>query len=183
MELHHQRDAGVRFACRKDENMFIKGYTYGFDGRRGAYQTEEAALSMERLAELGALLKEEFGTPLVLLTDPEKEEQSPDYQPAYRIPLPRPLAQSALRHIVIREKIALGQRVESFRVKARYQNGRCYSIFEGTCIGNRRICEFTDPFALQNPLTDDRDGTKVTELIVQITAARGPVSLREISVY
>jgi hypothetical protein len=33
--------------------MFIKGYTYGFDGRRGLYQTEEAALSMERLAALG----------------------------------------------------------------------------------------------------------------------------------
>ena len=33
--------------------MFIKGYTYGFDGRRGAYRTEEAALSMARLAALG----------------------------------------------------------------------------------------------------------------------------------
>jgi len=33
--------------------MFIKGFTYGFDGRRGAYQTEEAAASMERLAGLG----------------------------------------------------------------------------------------------------------------------------------
>ena len=33
--------------------MFIKGFTYGFDGRRGAYQSPEAALSMERLAALG----------------------------------------------------------------------------------------------------------------------------------
>ncbi len=33
--------------------MFIKGFTYGFDGRRGAYRTSEAALSMERLAALG----------------------------------------------------------------------------------------------------------------------------------
>jgi len=33
--------------------MFIKGFTYGFDGRRGAYQTAEAAESMERLAALG----------------------------------------------------------------------------------------------------------------------------------
>ncbi len=33
--------------------MFIKGFTYGFDGRRGAYRTEEAAVSMERLAGLG----------------------------------------------------------------------------------------------------------------------------------
>ncbi|MBQ3761937.1 MAG: glycosyl hydrolase family 53 [Clostridia bacterium] len=33
--------------------MFIKGFTYGYDGRRGAYRLEEAALSMQRMAELG----------------------------------------------------------------------------------------------------------------------------------
>ena len=33
--------------------MFIKGFTYGFDGRKGAYRTPEAALSMERMAALG----------------------------------------------------------------------------------------------------------------------------------
>ena len=31
----------------------IKGFSYGYDGRRGAYQTPEAALSMDRLAALG----------------------------------------------------------------------------------------------------------------------------------
>ena len=33
--------------------MFCKGFTYGFDGHRGDYQTEAAALSMDRLAALG----------------------------------------------------------------------------------------------------------------------------------
>lgn len=33
--------------------MFIKGFTYGFDGKRGDYQTPEAAASMDRLAALG----------------------------------------------------------------------------------------------------------------------------------
>ena len=33
--------------------MFIKGFTYGFDGKRGDYRTPEAAASMERLAGLG----------------------------------------------------------------------------------------------------------------------------------
>ena len=33
--------------------MFIKGFTYGFDGKRGDYRTPEAAASMERLAALG----------------------------------------------------------------------------------------------------------------------------------
>ena len=30
--------------------MKIKGFTYGYDGRRGDYRTPEAALSMDRLA-------------------------------------------------------------------------------------------------------------------------------------
>ncbi len=33
--------------------MLIKGYTYGYDGRRGLYRTPEAALSMDRMAALG----------------------------------------------------------------------------------------------------------------------------------
>ena len=33
--------------------MFIKGFTYGYNGRRGMYRTPEAALSMERMAALG----------------------------------------------------------------------------------------------------------------------------------
>ena len=33
--------------------MFIKGYTYGYDGRRGDYRTPEAVLSMEKMAAIG----------------------------------------------------------------------------------------------------------------------------------
>ena len=33
--------------------MFIKGFTYGYNGRRGDYRTPEAALSIQRLAALG----------------------------------------------------------------------------------------------------------------------------------
>jgi hypothetical protein len=32
-------------------------------------------------------------------------------------------------------------------------------------------------------LTDDREGTAVTEIIVHITAARGPVNMKEIAIY
>ena len=32
--------------------MFIKGFTYGFDGKRGDYRSDQAAASMERLAAL-----------------------------------------------------------------------------------------------------------------------------------
>lgn len=33
--------------------MFVKGFTYGYDGKRGDYRTEKAVLSMERLSRLG----------------------------------------------------------------------------------------------------------------------------------
>ena len=33
--------------------MKIKGFTYGFDGKRGDYRSPEADLSIERLAALG----------------------------------------------------------------------------------------------------------------------------------
>ena len=33
--------------------MFIKGFTYGFDGKRGDYRSAEAVQSMEALAALG----------------------------------------------------------------------------------------------------------------------------------
>ncbi len=36
-----------------NERIFIKGFSYGYDGRRGMYRTPEAALSRERLAALG----------------------------------------------------------------------------------------------------------------------------------
>jgi alpha-L-fucosidase len=138
---------------------------------------------VNRIAEFGKLLQREFGCPILCHQYPKKEEEAFDYQPVYRITLPKPLPQQSLRHIVLREDIAIGQRVESFKVKARYENGRCYSIYEGTCIGNRKICDFADPFALQNPLTDDREGTRVTDIIVHVTAARGPVKLKEIAIY
>ena len=122
---------------------------------------------VKRLAELGELLQKEFGAPILTCKKPQKEEDSFDYQPIYRIPLPAPLPQQALRHIVLREEIALGQRVESFKVKARYQNGRCYSIYEGTCIGNRKII----------PLNASG------ELFVHITASRDIPELLPIELY
>jgi len=53
--------------------MFIKGFTYGFNGRRGMYQTEKAALSMDRMAALGGdwaalafvILQDSFSSTLI----------------------------------------------------------------------------------------------------------------------
>ena len=53
--------------------MFIKGFTYGYDGRRGMYRAPEAALSMDRLAALGgdwaalafAMMQDSFHSTLI----------------------------------------------------------------------------------------------------------------------
>ena len=54
-----------------------------------------------------------------------------------------------------------------------------YALFEGTCIGNKHICELEDPFAVQNPLTGHTN-KKLSGVRVQITAARDEVFMREI---
>ena len=87
-----------------------------------------------------------------------------------------------LKYVVLREDIAQGQRVEGFRVLAEFTSGGQYPLFQGTCIGNRKICQLQDPFALQNPLINDAD-EKISRLKVQVTAARDEVVMKEIRVY
>ena len=75
-----------------------------------------------------------------------------------------------------------GQRVESFRITAGYEGGERYALYQGNCIGHKKICQLQDPFAEQNPLIDDSDRT-VRTLRIHITAARDEVMLKEIKVY
>lgn len=131
-----------------------------------------------RLKEFGALIQKEFGEEIP--STAEKVPGEPLTQPVYRVHFDRPLRD--LKYVVLREEIAQGQRVESFRITAESASGGQYPLYQGTCIGNRQICRLQDPFALQNPLIDDSDET-LTGLTVQVTAARDEVLLKEIKVY
>lgn len=133
---------------------------------------------VKRLKEFGELIGREFGSAVPSVT--EKMKGQPPTQPVYRVKLGRPLKE--LKYVVLQEDIAQGQRVESFRITAKFASGGQYPLFQGTCIGNRRICQLQDPFALQNPLLNDTDEL-LTELQVQITAARDEVILKDIQVY
>ncbi|MDO4297878.1 MAG: alpha-L-fucosidase [Lachnospiraceae bacterium] len=133
---------------------------------------------VKRLQELGALIRKEFGREIPSKT--EKLPGKPPTQPVYRVNLARPLKD--LKYVVLREEIARGQRVESFRITAEFASGGQYPLYQGTCIGNRRICPLQDPFALQNPLINDSD-EGLTGLLVQVTAARDEAFLKEIRVY
>lgn len=134
---------------------------------------------MSRLKEFGQFLNREFGTPWEVTN--MKKQNLPATQPQYVIRLPR--KKGVPKYVILREELTKGQRVESFRILANVCSGSQYPLYEGTCIGNRKICVLQNPFADQNPLLDSRQETEIRELIVQITAARGVVELKEISVY
>ena len=133
---------------------------------------------VERLKEFGALLGQEFGREIPASV--EKEEGYGPTQPVYRIKTVKP--EKNLRYVVLREDIAQGQRVESFRIIAEFASGGQYPLYQGTCIDHRKICQLQDPFGDQNPLTDD-SLPEISTLRVQITAARGEVQMKEIRLY
>lgn len=131
-----------------------------------------------RLKELGALIRQELGEKIPASV--QKEEGCGATQPVYTITLDQP--REKINYVVLREEIARGQRVESFRIIAEFESGNQYPLYQGTCIGNKKICQLQDPFALQNPLTDDSQ-PELRRIKVQVTAARDEVFLKEISVY
>ncbi len=133
---------------------------------------------VKRLQELRSLLDREFGKELPFRL--EKEEASPSTQPYYRLCLKHPVKE--IRYIVLEEDISKGQRVESFRITADFSSGAQYPIYQGTCIGHKKICQLQDPFAGQNPLQDDTSDT-ISQIQLRITAARDEVFLKSIKLY
>ena len=131
-----------------------------------------------RLKELGELIQKEFGKELPATI--EKKADEPKTQPVYTITLDCPAKE--LKYVVLKEDIEKGQRIESFRIVAEFQSGSQYPLYQGTCIGHKKICQLQDPFALQNPLINDSDET-ISRLKVQVTAARDEAFIKEIKVY
>ena len=130
---------------------------------------------VRRLKEYGELLRREFGQPI-----PAKLEKIPGCplsQPQYRITFDKP--RKDIKYVVLAEDIAHGQRVEAFRIT---KNNDTMACFEGTCIGNKRICPLYNPFANQNPLTDN-SRPEISSLTVHVTASRDEVLMKKIAVY
>ena len=88
----------------------------------------------------------------------------------------------AIRYIELREDIAQGQRVESFQIETEDGDGGRLPFYQGTTIGNRRICELKDHFADQNPLTRTFS-FEAKKLVIRITSARGEVRMKSIKAY
>ncbi len=134
---------------------------------------------VQRLQEFGDLIRKEFGTPIPCTV--EKEEGGSPLQPKYHIHFDE--VRKDVKYIVLREDIAEGQRVESFKIMAHFPSGAQFPLYQGTVIGNRMICMLQDPFALQNPLIDDRRFPGFQDLTLQITSARDEVIIKDIQVF
>lgn len=131
-----------------------------------------------RLKELRSLLDQELGHPLDITV--EKKSSGYATQPEYLVTLAKPV--SKVKYVELEEDIAKGQRVENFRIETVSPDGNQFPLFQGTTIGNRKICALTDPFAEQNKLLDD-SGDKIDRLLVKVTAARDEVFLKSIRVF
>lgn len=131
-----------------------------------------------RLKELRTLIDQEFASVLDITV--EKKQGGSITQPEYLITLSTPVLQ--VKYVELQEEIEKGQRVETFRIEALFREGNNYPLFQGTTIGNRKICALTDPFAEQNKLLDERT-EKIDKLLVKVTAARSEVFLKQIKVY
>lgn len=134
---------------------------------------------VKRLREFGELLQREFGTARQAVVS--KKEDCPPTQAQYTIIFDKPVSRDELKYVVLEEDIAQGQRIESFRIIAGDQISD-FPIYQGTTVGHKKICRLYDPFALQNPLTDDSVRT-IDRLTVFVTAARDSVQMKKITVY
>lgn len=137
---------------------------------------------IKRLRELRALIDWELGNELPATI--EKESGHGPTQPVYTITLDSP--RDDIKYIVLKEDISKGQRVESFRITAETDDearSLNYPIYQGTCIGHKKICMFKDPFAKPEVSPGSGSDAKIKKLKVHITAARDEVIMKSISVF
>jgi len=114
---------------------------------------------VKRLAELGAKIREAFGTPL-------KAEVTTllagEHQAQYRIRLKKA---APIKYIVLAEDLDIGQRIETFAIR-NAETGS--AVYHGTTVGHKKIC----------PVSVNKD-----ELILDVTFSRDTPVFRNISVY
>ncbi len=138
--------------------------------RRGLIDSRD----VKRLKELGDLINKEFSVNLASNSEIRVTEDLSDTQKVFEIKLKKP---SVIRYIELREDIAKGQRIESFRIHFYDSEGEKlqeYIVFNGTCIGNRKIC----------PICKDLwEGIVSKKIKITVTASRDTPILKSVAVY
>ena len=115
---------------------------------------------VERLKELGQALEDAFGEGKKVEYTMEQIPADSDTQCRVRLTLPE---KTKIAYIQLRENIAQGQRVESFRILS---GGN--AIYRGYTIGNKKIC----------PVNTETDSIEI-----YVTSARDTVDFRDITVF
>lgn len=118
---------------------------------------------VKRLKELGAAIENAFSQPVPFKA--ERIDMSPT-QLKYRVNLEEP---ADISYITLGEDIEKGQLVEAFRIEKEGEFGNTDVIYEGTVIGNKRICRV--------------NCKNTSELEITVQAARGYVSGLKIEIY
>ncbi len=115
-----------------------------------------------RLLAFGAEIERRFSRPVATLEDFTRVGDR------FRLALEAP---AELCHIVLRERIDEGQRIQRFRIKAQpYLKSReDILVYEGGAVGHKAIASFPTLYA--------------RELTVEVRAAEGPYTLEGIEVY
>lgn len=93
---------------------------------------------VRRLEEWGAEIQHRYGMPLAVTAG------SGDTL-LLELPPSRNGSVKSVDRCVIREDIALGERIRSFRVEALGQDGCWETVYSGTSVGNRHIARFARP--------------------------------------
>ncbi|MBQ1257420.1 MAG: alpha-L-fucosidase [Clostridia bacterium] len=131
---------------------------------------------VKRLHEFGELIRKEFSKPVSAKMERISGSET---QPEYKLTFED---RRAIKYVILEEDIEKGQRIESFSIYQEGKRGNPFPVYQGTTVGNRKICALYDPFALQNPLI--ASGNKIPDSIVlKVKAARGEVVLRKFEAY
>jgi len=124
-----------------------------------------------RFKELGDKIKAEFNINKAENATVKTVSESDNGQSVIEISLPE---KTLIKYIVLQEDLTKGQRVESFRIYAKNNEGTLSECYIGTCIGHKRIC----------PVNIWGQTEIVTDTIrININAARANVVFRSIQLY
>lgn len=130
---------------------------------------------VKRLKELGDLLKNEFKCNLAEGCELKVTERMSETQCVYEIEIPEA---HEIKYIELAEDIAIGQRVENYRINFYDEKGENlredWMVYHGTTIGNKKIC----------PLYRDMwPGIISKKLRITITASRDVPVLKSVKIF
>jgi hypothetical protein len=121
---------------------------------------------LKRLAELGELIRKEFNKNLAEGIDFETLKGFGETQPEYVLKLNK---KETVKYIEIAERISQGQRVESFSIYTKTDDGIWDIQEKGTTVGSRKIIKI--------------DETVTDEIKISITSSRDVPIIEWIKIY